>query len=186
VQCIYIQIVNWIYAGNIFYIQVILKWTCSGNYAWLHDCFSICQHSLHRESRSHLPVPVASALPLLSEEVMEWPWVDGALWCMLRYTAGTSSTCIIPPPVVIPPPTHTHTFSFLSLHQNGSYVLPMLWWDSPLKLFCPVQTSTPAPAVSNSALSVVCSSDGIAVEINGLKQDIQILGVIGIWVLLGE
>ncbi|XP_031727888.1 uncharacterized protein LOC116396968 [Anarrhichthys ocellatus] len=62
------------------------------------------------------------------------------------------------------------------IQENGSYVLPMLWWGSPLKLSCPVQTSTPAPPVSNSALSVVCSSYGMAVQIN--EQDIQILGVI--------
>ncbi|XP_068447905.1 uncharacterized protein [Clinocottus analis] len=62
--------------------------------------------------------------------------------------------------------------------QNGSYVLPMKWWGSPVKLSCPVQMSNPAPPVSNSALFVLCSSYGMAVQINGLNQDVQILGVI--------
>ncbi|KAM8880034.1 uncharacterized protein AB9W97_015071 [Spinachia spinachia] len=62
--------------------------------------------------------------------------------------------------------------------ENGSYMLPMLWWGIPLKLSCPVQTSTPPPPVANSALSVLCSSYGIAVQINGEELDVEILGVI--------
>ncbi|XP_040043635.2 uncharacterized protein LOC120825854 [Gasterosteus aculeatus] len=57
--------------------------------------------------------------------------------------------------------------------ENGSYVLPMLWCGLPLKLSCPVQTSTP-----ESALSVLCSSHGMAVQINREELDEQILGVI--------
>lgn len=63
--------------------------------------------------------------------------------------------------------------------QNGSYVLPMLWCGLPLKLSCPVQTSTP-----ESALSVLCSSHGMAVQINREELDEQILGVVGILFLL--
>ncbi|XP_037621794.1 uncharacterized protein LOC119485994 [Sebastes umbrosus] len=62
--------------------------------------------------------------------------------------------------------------------ENGSYVLPMLWWGSPLKLSCPMQTSTAVPPLSHSAPSVLCSSYGMAVQIQGQEQDIQILGVI--------
>ncbi|XP_054460789.1 uncharacterized protein LOC129096134 [Anoplopoma fimbria] len=64
------------------------------------------------------------------------------------------------------------------IQENGSYVLPMLWWGSPLKLSCPVQMSTPVPPVSNSALSVLCSSYGMALQINGQEPDIRLLGVI--------
>ncbi|XP_063740510.1 uncharacterized protein LOC134865052 [Eleginops maclovinus] len=55
--------------------------------------------------------------------------------------------------------------------ENGSYVLPMLWWGSPLKLSCPVQAS------SHSAPWVFCSPYGMALQIQGMEQDIQILGV---------
>ncbi|KAM3624417.1 uncharacterized protein V6R79_023129 [Siganus canaliculatus] len=56
--------------------------------------------------------------------------------------------------------------------ENGSYVLPMLWWDSPLKLSCPVQMIPPM------APSVFCSSHGLAVQIDGQEQDILMLGSI--------
>ncbi|XP_035515542.1 protein piccolo [Morone saxatilis] len=59
--------------------------------------------------------------------------------------------------------------------ENGSYVLPMLWWGSPLKLSCPVQMSTSAPSLSPL---VYCSPYGIAVQIDGQEQDIAMLGVI--------
>ncbi|CAB1439904.1 unnamed protein product [Pleuronectes platessa] len=59
--------------------------------------------------------------------------------------------------------------------ENGSYVLPMLWWDTPLKLSCPVQPSTPAP--SPSLPSVFCSPYGMAVQKHGQEQEIPMLGV---------
>ncbi|XP_018520597.1 uncharacterized protein LOC127138932 [Lates calcarifer] len=62
--------------------------------------------------------------------------------------------------------------------ENGSYVLPMLWWGSPLKLSCPVLMSTPAPSLSLSAPSVFCSPYGMAVQIHGQEQDIPLLGVV--------
>ncbi|XP_029910603.1 uncharacterized protein LOC115361323 [Myripristis murdjan] len=68
--------------------------------------------------------------------------------------------------------------------ENGSYVLPMLWWGNPLKLLCPVQVLTPTPSPSHTALSVLCSSYGIAVQIHGKKDDMPILAVVnGEWVL---
>ncbi|KAL6110121.1 uncharacterized protein ACO6RY_19267 [Pungitius sinensis] len=62
--------------------------------------------------------------------------------------------------------------------ENGSYVLPMLWWGVPLKLSCPVQASTLDPPVSDAALSVLCSSYGMAVQITREELDVEILGVI--------
>ncbi|XP_042340312.1 uncharacterized protein LOC121941554 [Plectropomus leopardus] len=62
--------------------------------------------------------------------------------------------------------------------ENGSYVLPLLWWGSPLKLSCPVQMSTPVPSLSHSVPSVFCSPYGMAVLIHGHEQDVQVLGVI--------
>ena len=132
----------------------------------------------YRDSFSNLPVPVTSILWLLGEDVMEWPRDDGALWCMLRYTGGTSSsssTCIISPPVI--PLSCVHHPLYVSLCQNGSYVLPMLWWGSPLKLSCPVQASSPVPSSSHSAPWVFCSPYGMALQMQ--EQDIQLLGVIG-------
>lgn len=61
---------------------------------------------------------------------------------------------------------------FFPFWQNGSYVLPMLWWGSPLKLSCPVQMSIPAP-------SVFCSPYGMAVQMHSQEQDVAMLGVIG-------
>uniref|UniRef100_A0A3B4TIR4 ZP domain-containing protein n=1 Tax=Seriola dumerili TaxID=41447 RepID=A0A3B4TIR4_SERDU len=62
--------------------------------------------------------------------------------------------------------------------ENDSYVLPLLWGGSPLKLSCPVQMSTPAPSSSLSAPSVFCSPYGMAVQMHGQEQDIVLLGVI--------
>nr|XP_020452828.1 uncharacterized protein LOC109958484 [Monopterus albus] len=62
-------------------------------------------------------------------------------------------------------------------HENGSHVLPLLWWGSPLKLSCPVQMFTPAPSSSPSTLSVFCSPYSMAVQTHGQEQDILLLGV---------
>ncbi|XP_035856146.1 uncharacterized protein LOC116040565 isoform X1 [Sander lucioperca] len=62
--------------------------------------------------------------------------------------------------------------------ENGRYVLSLLWWGSPLNLSCPVQMSTPVPSYSHSVPSVFCLPYGMAVQIHGHEQDIQILGVI--------
>ncbi|KAK5899466.1 hypothetical protein CesoFtcFv8_008946 [Champsocephalus esox] len=60
--------------------------------------------------------------------------------------------------------------------ENGSYVLPMLWWGSPLKLSCPVQASSPVPSSSHSAPRMFCSPYGMALQMQ--EQDIQLLGVL--------
>ncbi|XP_029292537.1 uncharacterized protein LOC115011447 [Cottoperca gobio] len=35
--------------------------------------------------------------------------------------------------------------SCYTIYENGSYVLPMLWWGSPLKLSCPKDMPSPSP-----------------------------------------
>ncbi|XP_028445997.1 uncharacterized protein LOC114563311 isoform X4 [Perca flavescens] len=62
--------------------------------------------------------------------------------------------------------------------ENGRYVLSLLWWGSPLNISCPVQMSTPVPSYSHSVPSVFCLPYGMAVQIHGQEQDIQILGVL--------
>ncbi|XP_029018094.1 uncharacterized protein LOC114862177 [Betta splendens] len=62
------------------------------------------------------------------------------------------------------------------IKKNDSFVLPMLWWGSPLKLSCPVKLS-PDPSFLVSAPSVFCSSSTMAVQIYGHKEDVQLLGV---------
>ncbi|XP_061731304.1 uncharacterized protein LOC133535440 [Nerophis ophidion] len=58
------------------------------------------------------------------------------------------------------------------IHQeNGSYVLPMLWWDRPLKLTCPGETPAPASSIPD----VLCSPYGMAVRL--FQQDVPTLGV---------
>lgn len=69
----------------------------------------------------------------------------------------------------------------LSLCQNGSYVLPMSWLGSPLKLSCPAQIASPAPSFSPS---VFCSSYGMAVQMEGKEPDVTGLGVLGVLDLL--
>ncbi|XP_030595913.1 uncharacterized protein LOC115787369 [Archocentrus centrarchus] len=61
--------------------------------------------------------------------------------------------------------------------ENGSYILPLLWWGSPLKLSCPIQTSTPTPSFPPPLPSVFCSSYGMAVQIHAQEKDIPQLGV---------
>ncbi|XP_032399097.1 uncharacterized protein LOC116706396 [Etheostoma spectabile] len=62
--------------------------------------------------------------------------------------------------------------------ENGRYVLPLLWRGSPLNISCPVQMSTPVPSYSQSVPSVFCSTYGMAVQIHGQEQDVQILKAI--------
>ncbi|XP_074545783.1 uncharacterized protein LOC141805012 [Halichoeres trimaculatus] len=62
--------------------------------------------------------------------------------------------------------------------ENGSYVLPLLWGGSPLKLSCPVQMSTPASSSSHSPPAVLCSTYGMAVQILWQEPDIPMMGVI--------
>ncbi|XP_027872156.1 uncharacterized protein LOC114143940 [Xiphophorus couchianus] len=64
------------------------------------------------------------------------------------------------------------------LKENGSYVLPMLWLGSPLKLSCPVMISTAIPMYSLSAPFVFCSAYGMAVKIQGQEHRIPVLDVI--------
>ncbi|RVE76460.1 hypothetical protein OJAV_G00007810 [Oryzias javanicus] len=67
--------------------------------------------------------------------------------------------------------------------ENGSYVLPMQWLSTPLKLSCPVKMSTAAPVVSLFSPSVFCSAFGMAVQIHWQEHDQPALGVIvdGAW-----
>lgn len=57
------------------------------------------------------------------------------------------------------------------LYQHGSYVLPMLWWGSPVKIICPV------PPIS--VPSVLCSHFGMAIQMHGGEEVIHTLQVIG-------
>ncbi|KAG7487129.1 hypothetical protein JOB18_047067 [Solea senegalensis] len=56
--------------------------------------------------------------------------------------------------------------------ENGRYVLPMLWWDSPVKLSCPEHLPTAASPLSPSVPSVLCSPYGMTVQMYGQEQDI--------------
>ncbi|CAL8273489.1 unnamed protein product [Gadus morhua 'NCC'] len=62
--------------------------------------------------------------------------------------------------------------------QNGSYVLPMLWWDSPLRLSCPMQKSPPSPALTLSRPWALCSPYGVSVHVYGTDEEIPSLGTI--------
>ncbi|MEQ2306738.1 hypothetical protein AMECASPLE_011332 [Ameca splendens] len=64
------------------------------------------------------------------------------------------------------------------IQENDSYVLPMLWLRSPLKLSCPMTVSTAIPMYSLSAPLVFCSAYGMAVQIPGQEHNVPILGVI--------
>ena len=130
----------------------------------------------YRGSLSHLPFPVTFKLWLHRDDVKQQPADDGVLWCLLHHTGGTSSCFSMFPPAVISVSCAPQLLLYLC--QNGSYVLPMLWWGSPLKLACPVKMATPAPSYSPS---VFCSTTGMVVQIKGQEQDIAMLGVIGIF-----
>ncbi|KAF4075208.1 hypothetical protein AMELA_G00232000 [Ameiurus melas] len=52
------------------------------------------------------------------------------------------------------------------LKQNGSYVLPLLWWGMPVSVSCPM---TPAPATPSG----FCSYLGITLKIEGSLRDIE-------------
>ncbi|XP_054635313.1 uncharacterized protein LOC129182802 isoform X2 [Dunckerocampus dactyliophorus] len=56
--------------------------------------------------------------------------------------------------------------------ENGSYVLPMLWRNSPLKLTCPAQI--PASLIPD----VLCSHYGMAVQLYQQEKDLPMLGVL--------
>ncbi|XP_061686867.1 uncharacterized protein LOC133506600 isoform X2 [Syngnathoides biaculeatus] len=58
--------------------------------------------------------------------------------------------------------------------ENGSYVLPVLWWGSPLKLACPAQTPTAAPL----APVVLCSHSGMTVHLGQRDNALPVLGVL--------
>lgn len=60
------------------------------------------------------------------------------------------------------------------LRQNGSYVLPMLWLGSPLKLSCPVATS------QAFSPTVLCFSYSMMVQMYGQEPDLLVLGFIGV------
>ncbi|XP_062866915.1 uncharacterized protein LOC134329560 [Trichomycterus rosablanca] len=52
--------------------------------------------------------------------------------------------------------------------QNGSYVLPLLWWGRPVKVSCPM---TPGSARSNP--SGFCSQFGMAIKISGPTRNTE-------------
>ncbi|XP_013885364.1 uncharacterized protein LOC106533556 [Austrofundulus limnaeus] len=62
--------------------------------------------------------------------------------------------------------------------ENGSYVLPLLWLGSPVKLSCTRKMSTASPLFSLAAPSVLCSSYGMAVQIHRKKNNLPVLSVI--------
>uniref|UniRef100_A0A4W5P621 ZP domain-containing protein n=1 Tax=Hucho hucho TaxID=62062 RepID=A0A4W5P621_9TELE len=68
------------------------------------------------------------------------------------------------------------------MQEHGSYVLPMLWWGSPVKITCPVPQPHPVPP--KSVPSVLCSHFGLAIQIHGGEEVIHTLQVIenGEWV----
>ncbi|XP_043098802.1 uncharacterized protein LOC122347503 isoform X2 [Puntigrus tetrazona] len=49
--------------------------------------------------------------------------------------------------------------------ENGSYVLSLLWWDSPIKISCPV-----TPVISLPSPSVLCSQSGMVIAIEGAQE----------------
>ncbi|XP_064857524.1 uncharacterized protein LOC115142379 [Oncorhynchus nerka] len=72
------------------------------------------------------------------------------------------------------------------MQEHGSYVLPMLWWGSPVKIICPVPHPDPRPhpVPPNAVPSVLCSHFGMAIQIHGGEEVIHTLQVIekGEWV----
>ncbi|XP_045569101.1 uncharacterized protein [Salmo salar] len=72
------------------------------------------------------------------------------------------------------------------MQEHGSYVLPMLWWGSPVKIICtvPHPDPRPHPVPPNSVPSVLCSHFGMAIQIHGGEEVIHTLQVIenGEWV----
>ncbi|KAK6300628.1 hypothetical protein J4Q44_G00287260 [Coregonus suidteri] len=67
------------------------------------------------------------------------------------------------------------------MQEHGSYVLPMLWWGSPVKITCPVPHPDLRP---HPVPSVLCSYFGMAIQIHGGEEVIHTLQVIenGKWV----
>ncbi|XP_075896586.1 uncharacterized protein LOC142897845 [Nelusetta ayraudi] len=57
------------------------------------------------------------------------------------------------------------------IQKNGSYILPLMWLGSPMKLSCPVQPATAAP-------SVFCSSSAMAVQVTGQEPNRRTMGVL--------
>ncbi|XP_047659250.1 uncharacterized protein LOC113648959 isoform X4 [Tachysurus fulvidraco] len=53
------------------------------------------------------------------------------------------------------------------LQQNGSYVLPLLWWGMPLSISCPMTLSSAPPTPSG-----FCSNQGITLMIDGSLRSI--------------
>ncbi|KAI2668262.1 Zona pellucida sperm-binding protein 4 [Labeo rohita] len=49
--------------------------------------------------------------------------------------------------------------------ENGSYVLSLLWWGSPIKISCPV-----TPVISQPTPSVLCSQFGMVIAIEGAQE----------------
>ncbi|XP_042616504.1 uncharacterized protein LOC109055509 isoform X3 [Cyprinus carpio] len=51
------------------------------------------------------------------------------------------------------------------IQENGSYVLSLLWWGSPMKISCPV-----TPVISQPTPSVLCSHFGMLITIEGARE----------------
>ncbi|XP_062304608.1 uncharacterized protein LOC134008999 isoform X2 [Osmerus eperlanus] len=64
--------------------------------------------------------------------------------------------------------------------QNGRYVLPLLWWGSPVQFSCP---SPPQPAFPSIPLTVRCADFGMTIHIPGGKKAMSTPGVKvnGVW-----
>ncbi|KAM9769410.1 uncharacterized protein ACNS7B_024018 [Menidia menidia] len=67
-------------------------------------------------------------------------------------------------------------------HENGSYVLHMVWMGSPLKLSCPMMP-TEFLSLSPPSTAVFCSPYGMAVQLHGQKRNPPQLRVLvdGAW-----
>ncbi|XP_016381504.1 uncharacterized protein LOC107718782 isoform X2 [Sinocyclocheilus rhinocerous] len=51
------------------------------------------------------------------------------------------------------------------IQENGSYVLSLLWWGSPIKISCPM-----TPVISQPTPSVLCSHFGMVITIEGARE----------------
>lgn len=102
---------------------------------------SFSTFSLYRGSLSHLSVPVTTILRLLSEDIMEWPWDDGAIWCMLHYSGGISSTTPYLYQSSFGVLYSSHPFFFLSVRMAVT-CCPCCGgaahWNSPAQYRCPL------------------------------------------------
>nr|XP_057902156.1 uncharacterized protein LOC131100911 isoform X2 [Doryrhamphus excisus] len=122
-----------------------------------HDAMTF---TAYRQAFTQLFVDTGRAYPL---SLLQLPPNCG-------YTVRTSSTDL---QMIVP-----YDACYIT-QENGSYVLPMLWWNSPLKLVCPAQISTPVSMIPD----ILCSPYGMAVQLYQQEKDLPMLGVLvnGVW-----